>query len=110
MVTNNPNITSNKKVNIGLSGTGFIASGFFQLVKNHRSYSISHVLSRRPAEEFLKNEFAAFITNSIPELVEKCDIILECSGDAIFATDVIDLAFHAGRPEYRKHKRHSTAI
>ena len=85
-------------IRIGVSGTGFIALNFFRLVKNIPNYSVSHLLSRRKARDFSKRDYASLVTNNIFELIEGCDIILECSGDAIWASEVIKLAFQVGRP------------
>ncbi len=85
-------------INIGVSGTGFISTGFFQLVNGNPNYSISKVLSRRPIASFSRYQFADLVTNNVDELIESCDVIFECSGDAIFASEVINQAFLAGKP------------
>jgi predicted homoserine dehydrogenase-like protein len=38
------------------------------------------------------------LTNSIAQLIDKSDLIVECSGDVIHATNVIDQALQAGKP------------
>ena len=80
----NPNtrLNQNTKIKIGLSGTGFIASGFFKLINNHPTYSISHVLSRRPIREFSNRDFGA----------------AHSPGRFRFAGDFIHSAKRVGRP------------
>jgi len=91
-------IDQNKPIKIGISGTGFIATGFFKLIITHPRYNITHLLSRRPKSHFKSHPYADLITNSILELIENCDLVLECSGEAIWGSEVIALAFQANKP------------
>lgn len=79
---------------IGVVGTGFIASGFVHLLENTPEFSISKVLTRRPAES-VKDFPQEYLTNSVTELIDTSDIIFECAGDAAYATDVILQAANA---------------
>jgi predicted homoserine dehydrogenase-like protein len=83
---------------IGLVGTGFIASGFARLVQNNSDYRVATVLTRRPTSTLADFPCDGKITNSIDELVERSELVVECSGDPIHATLVIDRALAAGRP------------
>lgn len=75
-------------VKIGVVGTGFIASGFCHLVSNNAEFDISKVLTRRPVTSV--SDFPEeILTNSVEELIDTSDIIFECCGDAINATEVI---------------------
>lgn len=78
----------NQSVKIGVVGTGFIANGFFHLVANNSEFEISKVLTRRNIDS-IDGFPAEYLTNSISELIQTSDIIFECSGDAIYATEVI---------------------
>ena len=83
---------------IGLVGTGFIARGFARLIaRSHPDLRIAAVLTRRdPASvEFPVREA---LTQSIGQLLEKSELVVECSGDPIHATEVIDQALAAGLP------------
>ena len=90
---------STKKPRIGLVGTGFIASGFARLVHNHApDLYISAVLTRRPLDQMGDFPLTDRLTLSQQELIDKSDVIVECSGDVLHATDVIDEALRAGKP------------
>ena len=83
---------------IGLVGTGFIARGFARLiVRSHPDLRIAAVLTRRDpgSVEFPTREA---LTQSIEKLIDASELIVECSGDPIHATDVIDRALAAGLP------------
>ena len=92
-------MNSSKKPRIGLVGTGFIASGFARLVHNHApDLRINAVLTRRPIDQMGDFPLADRLTLSQQELIDKSDVIVECSGDVLHATDVIDEALRAGKP------------
>jgi predicted homoserine dehydrogenase-like protein len=92
-------MNSLNKHRIGLVGTGFIASGFARLVHNHApDLDISAVLTRRAPDNTEGFPFPGRLTRSVQELLDKCDMIVECSGDVLHATDVIDTALRAGKP------------
>jgi predicted homoserine dehydrogenase-like protein len=92
-------MNSTKKPRIGLVGTGFIASGFARLVHNHApDLRINAVLTRRPIDQMGDFPLADRLTLSQQELIDKSDVIVECSGDVLHATDVIDEALRAGKP------------
>ncbi|MGV6859268.1 MAG: NAD(P)-dependent oxidoreductase [bacterium] len=83
---------------IGLVGTGFIANGFARLLMNHhKDLEIVAVLTRRDLA-FCDFPLPDKLTNSADELVDKSDLVVECSGDVIHATEVIDKVLQAGIP------------
>ena len=79
-----------KKHKIGIIGSGFIASGLAKLLEQHPSYILSKVLTRTDITKRKDFENAAVLTNRLDDLIENCDLIVECSGDAIYATETID--------------------
>ena len=85
-----------EKYKIGVIGTGFIASGFAHLVANSRDFEIAKILTRRPIEaiDWIAPEY---LTQSLSELIDSCDIVFECSGDVYHATEAILAAANAGR-------------
>lgn len=92
-------MNSSNKQRIGLVGTGFIASGFARLVHNHATdLTLSAVLTRRPLAPPDGFPFPEQLTHSVQELLDKSDLIVECSGDVLHATSVIDAALRAGKP------------
>ena len=82
---------------IGVVGTGHIARHFLRALRDHDGYEASVVLTRRPLKSVRGLENASS-THSIGELVENSDVIVECSGDAIHATEVAEAAVMAGIP------------
>ncbi len=84
------------KTKVGIVGSGFIARGLAHLIVKSADFEISHVLTRRPAatiEDFPPVKF----TDAIHELVDHADIVFECSGDVLHATEVVMAAAKAGR-------------
>jgi predicted homoserine dehydrogenase-like protein len=55
-------------------------------------------LTRRDISSFAGTEQFSLITQSIQELVDKSDVIVECTGDAIWAAEVVEQAFQAKLP------------
>lgn len=87
------------KHRIGLVGTGFIASGFARLIHNHApDLSLTSVLTRRPLEQAGSFPFPERLTQSVQQLIDTSDLIVECSGDVLHSTEVIDQALRAGKP------------
>lgn len=84
-------------VRIGLVGTGFIGTHFAVSLDRHNGYRIGSVLTRRDPSQ-VKGVPEEVITNSIDDLVGSCDVVVECSGDAIWATEVVAHAIEADRP------------
>lgn len=89
--------TSNSQVRIGFAGSGFIAKGIaFECQR--QGYAAGPVLTRRKAGEFPEWATEHSFTNEIDELIEHSDLVVECSGDVIHATDVVDRLLKAGIP------------
>lgn len=74
---------------IGIVGTGFIAKGFVMALEKHQDLVASKVLTRTIIKERTDFPRQDLLTNSIDELIDNSDLIVECSGDVIHATDVI---------------------
>lgn len=82
---------------IGVSGTGMIARCLIRLIEKHYAdMEVSGVLTRRPLNSFSDFPLAERLTNSIDQLVDNADLIIECSGDVFHGTEVIERAFEAG--------------
>ena len=86
------------QANIGIIGSGFIASGLAKLLTQHEAYAISAILTRSSLEN--RDDFAqkSLLTNDLEDLIASSDLIVECSGDAIYATDTIDKITKANIP------------
>jgi len=86
-----------RETRIGIVGTGFIGRGLTYALRNDESLVVSRVLTRRNPEQI--KDLAVEkrqITTSPQELIDNSDIIVECSGDPIYATVVISEAMDAG--------------
>lgn len=82
---------------LGIVGTGYIASHLgFSLVRRPE-YVVHRILTRRDPST-VSGFPERVITNSIDDLVSNSDLIVECSGDPIWATEVIGAAVEASRP------------
>lgn len=88
-----------KQHRIGLIGTGFIASGFARMLKQQdRDLRLTSVLTRRARDDKNAFPFPEHLTHSIAEVIDNSDIIIECSGDVLHATEVVHQAMLAGKP------------
>jgi predicted homoserine dehydrogenase-like protein len=83
-----------EKTRIGIVGTGFIASGLRHLIHASPDFVASKILTRRPLNS-LNEQPNGVLTNSINELVDHSDIVFECSGDVVHATEVVLAASNA---------------
>jgi dTDP-4-dehydrorhamnose reductase len=83
---------------IGIIGSGFIANGLAKLLIQHPDYALMKVLTRTKIGERTDFVEPSVLTNSLDELIESCELIVECSGDAIYATESIDRIVKAGIP------------
>lgn len=82
---------------IGIVGTGFMARGVAQSV-NAAGMPVGPILTRRPLESSFQFPFPLEFTNEAEALIENCDLVVECSGDPVHATNVVALALEAGLP------------
>lgn len=83
---------------IGIVGTGFIARGLLLSLEAENEFMVTAVLTRRNIQECPDAPSPNLLTNSTEELIEKSDIIVECSGDVLYATEVIAGAMAAKLP------------
>ncbi len=83
---------------IGLIGTGWTARHFLMSLDRQPGLVASRVLTRRPVDQVRDFPRPDLLTNSLSEVIDHADVIVECSGDPIHATDVVDAAFKAGLP------------
>lgn len=78
------------KTKIGIVGTGFISRGLVYAIENHEDLIVSKILTRRNILEIKNFPQTNKLTNSVSDLIETSDIVVECSGDVIYGTEVID--------------------
>lgn len=85
-------------VRVGVVGTGFLAKGFVLHLEKVANMAISKVLTRTNIEKRTDFPRQDLLTNSTDELISNSDLIVECSGDVIHATNVIDKVISASLP------------
>lgn len=84
-------------IRLGVVGSGFIASNLVSSLVRHAGMTASRILTRRPVDQ-VDGFPEKTVTNSIDDLISHSDVVVECSGDPIWATDIVDSALSAGRP------------
>lgn len=87
-----------KKRRVGIIGTGFISRNFTLAMEECADLEISRVLTRRniaSCREFPRKDL---LTNSLNDVLDHCDIVLETSGDAVHAAEAVHEAFKASLP------------
>jgi predicted homoserine dehydrogenase-like protein len=88
-------MTLNKMSRIGIIGTGFIGSGLKRTINKLSDMEISKILTSRSLEDFSDE---AVYTHSVQELIEKSDVVVECNGNPVYATDILCKVLDAGLP------------
>lgn len=82
---------------VGISGTGMISLALVRMVaKHYNDIQITRILTRRPLNTLQDFPLSSVLTNSLDDLVDNSDLIIECSGDVCHGTEVIERAFAAG--------------
>ncbi len=79
---------TDKITRVGIVGSGFIASGLAHLIQSSKEFQVSKILTRRPIGS-ISDLPRESLTTSLAELIDTSDIVVECTGDVIYATDVI---------------------
>jgi len=86
------------KKKIGIVGTGFIAKGLAFNLLNQENLEVTKILTRRELSSVQDIPDSKLLTNSLDDLVDNVDIIVECSGDTIHATEVALKAVDSNLP------------
>ncbi len=83
---------------VGIVGTGFIAKGLILALEEQHELTVCSVLTR--TNPLARSDFPRqdLLTCSVDELISNADVVVECSGDVINATAVIDQAMEASVP------------
>ncbi|HID81745.1 MAG TPA: NAD(P)-dependent oxidoreductase [Chromatiales bacterium] len=87
-----------QQTNIGVIGTGFIAKGLVRALEHHPDLQTVAALTRRDVAHCPDFPRQDILTQSIDELIEKSDLVVECSGDVVYATDSINKIMQTGLP------------
>ncbi|WP_143961413.1 NAD(P)-dependent oxidoreductase [Litoribacter populi] len=84
------------KIQVGIVGTGTIARGLAKLISKRKDMEISYILTRRKGHVPDLGVPQKYITQSIQQILEHSDILVVSTGDPIYSTAIIDLAFQYG--------------
>lgn len=85
----------NNRTRIGIIGTGFIASGLRMAIDNQPDMQVTRMLTRRNLADLPTSDI---YTNSVDDLIDHSQLIVEAAGDPIYGTEVIARALNAGLP------------
>lgn len=77
-------------IRIGVAGSGFIARNLVDLLTMTERYDVSCVLTHSDISQRNDFPFQQIMTNSIDELIEKSDIVVECTGEVTRAGRLIE--------------------
>jgi predicted homoserine dehydrogenase-like protein len=83
---------------IGVVGTGFIARGLVMTLDGRPDVTVSKVLTRTDPGKRQSFPGKERLTRSVEDLIEHSDIVIECSGDVVYATNVLDQVLRASLP------------
>jgi predicted homoserine dehydrogenase-like protein len=82
---------------VGISGSGFVARALAQVLAHTPDFVLTGVLTRRPVGLSAAHFPEGVPTNSRDALIDRADIVFECSGDTAHAAEVLVAAGEAGR-------------
>lgn len=85
-------------VRISLIGTGFVSNGLASLLTQYSWVELTRVLTRRNVHACPEYPRQDLLTNSVDEIIEHSDLVVECAGDVVHATAVVDRVIAAGLP------------
>jgi predicted homoserine dehydrogenase-like protein len=86
---------SEKQAKIGIIGTGFIGNGLKKVIGLLTDMTVSSVLTHRNLDHFPGE---SVYTNSVQELIDKSDLVVECNGNPVYATEILEQVMEAGIP------------
>jgi len=85
----------NKVAKIGIIGTGFVGGGLKKTIDVLSDMETAAVLTRRDLTDFPDE---GVYTHSVDELIDKSELVVECNGDPVYATDIVYRVMQAGVP------------
>lgn len=83
------------RAKIGIIGTGFIGTGLSKVIGQLEDMTVSCVLTQRNLDELPQE---GKFTNSVQELIDKSQIVVECNGNPIYATEIVQKVMQADIP------------
>jgi predicted homoserine dehydrogenase-like protein len=89
---------NSSKTRIGIVGSGYIAGGLLRALEHTADFHVTKMLTRRDPRTITSHPRPEILTNDLDDLAAGCDMVVECSGDVIHATAVIDQLLAYGLP------------
>jgi predicted homoserine dehydrogenase-like protein len=86
------------KIRVGVVGTGFIARRLFDSCRLMADLEVSVALTRRAFDSIRDISSNVRLTHSRQELIDRSDVVVECSGDPLHAAEVVRDALAARLP------------
>lgn len=83
-------------IKVGVVGSGFIARNLVDLLQVNNRYDVACILTHSDISQRNDFPFQHLMTNSIDELIENSDIVVECTGEVTRAGKVIEKALAHG--------------
>ena len=83
---------------IGIVGSGFIAKGLVLAMERCEDLVPQWVLTRSSRDDRGDFPRPSLLTNNISDLTRDCEIIVECSGDPIYAAEIVTEVFAYNLP------------
>ncbi len=87
-----------QRTRIGIVGTGFIAKGLVMMLEGQQDMTVSRVLTRSDITRRADFPRQDLLVSSVNELIDNSNLVVECSGDVVYATDIIDQVMSASIP------------
>ena len=85
-------------IRVGVIGTGFVSRYFVRELQRRDGYKLSKVLTRRPTDGCNAYPRQDALTQSLDQLIDRSDVVFECTGDASYAASTIGPILAAGVP------------
>ncbi|WP_114749077.1 NAD(P)-dependent oxidoreductase [Pleomorphovibrio marinus] len=87
-----------KLIRVGIVGTGGISRGLAKLLARRQDMVISKILTRRKG--FIEDLGVSqeYLTNDPHRVIELSDVLVVSTGDPIYSTKIIEIAFNYGVP------------
>ncbi|HHE41603.1 MAG TPA: NAD(P)-dependent oxidoreductase [Dehalococcoidia bacterium] len=86
------------KTRIGIAGSGYIGRGLLFALGGSEEFDVTAVLTRTDPSTRPDFPRPDLMTRSLEQFLEMSDLVVECSGDVVHATQVVDAALEAGCP------------
>ncbi len=86
------------KKKIGIIGSGFVAGGLAKILDQSNDLQTAKIYTRSDIGKRNDFPFQNKMTNSLQEVIDTSDLVVECTGDPVTATENIEKVIEAGLP------------